>query len=201
MVAPTAPCSPLCRRVPVARRSLIIPAVPAPLDFLPPCLPRRMHDEPSRLRRKAGATRTQWPSDGPTDRHLAPTRLDVHFDRVEPAAKTSEFFAPVGGTAGGGRRCRPRGYEWRSRRQRRGVAGGSVLLLPTAPRGGLLHGMPARAATECASKYLTMPAPNTACDRGAICTYNNGNTSCVCNNLLWVCLGAPGCPALNRFRL
>jgi hypothetical protein len=45
--------------------------------------------------------------------------------------------------------------------------------------------------TSCAP---TPPTLDSACSRGAACTYSSGE-ACACINLRWMCVGASGCPA------
>jgi hypothetical protein len=40
----------------------------------------------------------------------------------------------------------------------------------------------------------TPPAPDSACARGAACSYGSGE-SCACVNLRWMCIGESGCPS------
>jgi hypothetical protein len=49
--------------------------------------------------------------------------------------------------------------------------------------------------TECASNYPTQPTPNSACHRGAACTY--GAAGCACVSLQWMCVGTSACPATS----
>ncbi len=41
----------------------------------------------------------------------------------------------------------------------------------------------------------SQPTANTACSRGAACTYSNGDVGCACVNSLWMCIGVSDCPA------